>query len=334
MLPGFCADRKTAIRMSSRELCLRKLDPRRIEKNATIYIIGKRGAGKTTAMVALLRALYDRFDFGIAFVPHAAASDKFGEVIDESSIYLDFEIERIQKMLALQTVLTDSGIHKHLYLLFDDMMFKKGLLKSETMREVMMNSRNLDITFFNSAQWLMDPGTETRGQIDYLFVGKDNVLANREKLWRNYFGVFEKFEDFNRTMLECTQNYEWLVLDTRQPKTSPHECVYWWKADLPVPGRKYPRLHDDDFHLLHRIFSIPRSVRWAAKKEEVYAKLQHRQNAAFRVRKVTTAAQSSTPSVVASRATSKRPPAKKTRVDNGRIRAPARPVPLILPRRR
>jgi len=69
-----------------------------------------------------------------------------------------------------------------------------------------------------------------RGNIDYVFVLKDNIIANRERLHRNFFGMIPNFEMFQQIMNQCTENYECLVLDNTSVSNEIEDCVFWYKA--------------------------------------------------------------------------------------------------------
>ena len=82
---------------------------------------------------------------------------------------------------------------------------------------------------------MMDVDVSLRTNIDYIFTMREVILTNRQKLYKYYFGQFKKFDDFERVMQACTQNYKALVLDGTISSTEPTDSVRWYKADPNLP---------------------------------------------------------------------------------------------------
>jgi len=76
----------------------------------------------------------------------------------------------------------------------------------------------------------MDLSPDLRANVDYVFILRENVLANREKLYKNFFGIFPSFDVFNQVMTMCTENYECLVLDNTSKSNRIEDCVFFYKA--------------------------------------------------------------------------------------------------------
>eukprot|EP00975_Prorocentrum_lima_P071383 12937337-Prorocentrum_lima.AAC.1 len=63
------------------------------------------------------------------------------------------------------------------------------------------------------SQYTMDITPDIRCNVDYVFALRENIIMNRERLYRNFFGVVPTFEAFCEILDQCTQNYECLVVD-------------------------------------------------------------------------------------------------------------------------
>eukprot|EP00967_Tisochrysis_lutea_P055514 scaffold69821_cov26-Tisochrysis_lutea.AAC.1 len=98
-----------------------------------------------------------------------------------------------------------------------------------------MNGRHMHVTFCNAMQYVMDMGPDLRTQVDYVFAFKENILCNKNKMWKYFFGMFEKFDDFQRVMDRCTDNYGILVLNNTSPTNKLEECIYWYRARADLP---------------------------------------------------------------------------------------------------
>ena len=83
----------------------------------------------------------------------------------------------------------------------------------KTLGGIFMNGRHWKILFMITMQYCMDLPPALRANIDYVFILRENIIQNREKLWKNFFGIFPTFDSFSEVMNACTENYECLVLD-------------------------------------------------------------------------------------------------------------------------
>jgi len=70
-----------------------------------------------------------------------------------------------------------------------------------------------------------------RTNIDYVFILRENYIANRKRIYENYAGMFPTFESFCQVMDQCTENYECLVINNNSKSNQLREQVFWYKAD-------------------------------------------------------------------------------------------------------
>ena len=91
---------------------------------------------------------------------------------------------------------------------------------------------------------------------------RENVIKNRERLYRQFFGFFNKYKHFATVMDSCTENYECLVCDNKTSKENTIDaCVFWYKAAIDLPeyrlGHKFTwKLHK--FYYKKEQFALPR----------------------------------------------------------------------------
>jgi hypothetical protein len=78
----------------------------------------------------------------------------------------------------------------------------------------------------------MDLSPDLRANVDYVFVLRENVIQNRERLYKSFFGVFPTFDMFCQVMNACTENYECLVLDNTSKSNRIEDCVFYYKAPI------------------------------------------------------------------------------------------------------
>ena len=81
-------------------------------------------------------------------------------------------------------------------------------------------------------QYCMDLPPALRANVDYVFILRENIIQNREKLYKSFFGIFPTFDMFNKVMDACTENYECIVLDNTSKSNKIEDCVFWYKAKM------------------------------------------------------------------------------------------------------
>jgi len=99
-----------------------------------------------------------------------------------------------------------------------------------------MNGRHWRITFMITMQYCMDLPPDLRANIDYIFILRENIIQNQEKLYKNFFGIFPHIDTFKEVMNACTEGYDCLVLDNTSRSNKITDCVFWYKAK---PDRKF-----------------------------------------------------------------------------------------------
>jgi hypothetical protein len=228
---------------------IKRFDPSTMKPHRIIILVGKRGTGKSVLQRDLMSHLYNMWDFGLAMTPTEESADMFRKHMPDSWIYSGFSTAKLEQMLSTQRELCKHKKQKNLFLLLDDCMYDKKILKTLQIRDLFMNGRHMHITLCNAVQYIMDMGPDLRTQVDYVFALRENIISNKAKLWKYFFGMFEKYEDFAKVMDKCTANHGCLVMDNTTGSCNIEECIYWYKAspnppDFQIGSRIFRKLSD------------------------------------------------------------------------------------------
>ena len=251
--------------MATKAIRVRKFDPSTIKESRIIFIIGKRHTGKSVLMKDLLYHM-PRPDYVLAMAPTEDTLKMFRTFLPQCCIFDHFSQEKLERTVTLQRELVSRGKKRNVLILLDDCLYQKGVLKSNAMRSIFFNGRHDNISLICAAQYMMEVDVSLRTNIDYLFTMRENILTNRQKLFKYYFGQFARFDEFDKVMTQCTQDYRSLVLDgTVSTTDTPTDCVMWYRASYNLPD-----------------FRMCRSVYWAWSRkyglsEEAVRKVQRRQ---------------------------------------------------------
>ncbi len=219
-------------------LHVRKFDPKTLKPHRIIIVVGKRGTGKSVLQRDLLYHLADKLDFGLAMTPTEESAETFREHMPDSWIYNGFSTHKLDTMLNLQRENVKKKKARSLFIVLDDCMYDKKILKGLGIRDLFMNGRHLNITMCNAVQYVMDMGPDLRTQVDYVFALRENIISNKNKLWKYFFGMFEKYDDFAKVMDKCTENHSCIVMDNTTGSCNVNECIFWYKAQINLPEFK------------------------------------------------------------------------------------------------
>lgn len=222
------------------KLELRKFDPTKIKSDSVVVFIGKRNTGKSYCMKDIMG--YNRdIPVGVVVSPTERANGYFEKFIPKMLIYDELEEKIVSKFLSRQINITkdrkkelekhgSSTIDPRAFLILDDCMYNKAVTKDKNIRCIFMNGRHYKIFLLITMQHGLGLPPDLRSNIDYVFIFRNNIVKEREKIYNHYAGMFPTFDVFNQVMNQCTENFECLVIDNKTQSNNINDNVYWYKA--------------------------------------------------------------------------------------------------------
>jgi len=211
---------------------LRKFNPASMKDDKVCVLIGKRNTGKSTLVTDIL---YHKkhLPAGIVMSATEEGNHHYQQYVPDLFIYGDYDRDAIERVLERQRqILLQNRPISPAFILLDDCMYDKKFMKDTCIRKCFMNGRHWKIFFMLTMQYCMDLTPDLRANVDYVFILRENIIQNREKLYKAFFGIFPTFDMFNQIMNACTENYECLVLDNTSKSNKIEDCVFWYKAKL------------------------------------------------------------------------------------------------------
>lgn len=246
-------------------LNLVKFDLESIPSFSTIVIIGKRNTGKSVLVTDLLH----RFKSMPAIVVMSGTEGgnrHFQNYVPDSFVYNSFSPTAIQNVISRQQKLLDRGKSREeaaILVVLDDCSYdKRGMGSDKGLRYMFMNGRHLGITTIVTTQYSMDISPGLRYNVDFVFAFKDNSVTNKEKLYRNFFGVMNKARDFYAVYDKVTVGYDSLVLNNMSRSNKINEQIFWYRATVRQPGSFVfgPRCLWDQHAAIYKKKSVTESV--------------------------------------------------------------------------
>lgn len=214
-------------------ISIREFDPTTISDGAIVGVVGRRGSGKSVIIKDLLYYKRNKLPYGIVMSGTEAGNGFFSKFVPEIFVFDDFNGPALEKLVERQKKASKKGAMGKVFVVLDDLAFDSSIMKKPILRFIFMNGRHLNIFLIFSSQYVSDLGPPAiRANIDILLVCREAIQANRWRLYNMFFGCFESFEDFNKVLNACTENYGVLVLDNTKLSNKPEDCVFHWKAKM------------------------------------------------------------------------------------------------------
>ena len=224
---------------------LSKFNPKKIEERrltgsgpSTCVFIGKRGTGKSTLVADILYHTR-KIPIGVAISATEDGNEFYASHIPDIFIHTEYKPDIIQQVVNRQRKAVSKNKNSKdndTFVLLDDCMYDRKMVRDPNIRGIFMNGRHWRIMFMITMQYCMDLPPDLRANIDFIFVLRENIIQNQEKLYKNFFGIFPNLDTFKEVMNSCTEGYDCLVLDNTSRSNKISECVFWYRAK---PERKF-----------------------------------------------------------------------------------------------
>ncbi len=226
---------------------LKKFDMKSIQfkpnenKGPVIVLIGKRDTGKSFLVRDLLYYQQD-IPIGTVISGTEEGNGFYGKMVPRLFIHNEYNSAIIENILKRQrTVLKQikkemetykrTTIDPRAFAILDDCLYDNSWSRDKLMRLLFMNGRHWKVMLVITMQYPLGIPPTLRTNIDYVFILRENYIANRKRIYENYAGMFPTFESFCQVMDQCTENYECLVIHNNSKSNKLNDQVFWYKAD-------------------------------------------------------------------------------------------------------
>jgi len=223
------------------KLELKKFNPSNIRSDSVVVFIGKRGVGKSVALKDVM-SFHKNIPVGVVISPTEQANNYFEKFIPKMLIYDEYETTITSKFIERQINITKqknnqikkngtSDIDNRAFIILDDCLYDaKTWCNDKNIRSLFLNGRHYSIFFLITMQFCLGLPPILRSNIDYVFIFRNNIIREREKIYNHYAGMFPSFDVFNTVMDACTENFECLVIDYKIQSNKLTDQVFWYKA--------------------------------------------------------------------------------------------------------
>ena len=225
-------------------LQLKKFDMKTIPDDSVVLLIGKRNTGKSflaknfmyyhkdIPVGCVISGTESANKFYSKMIPHIFIHEEYNPIIIENFVKRQKKITKLKKKEELDLGVGKSNIDNRAFLIFDDLMDEAPRwTKDPNVRKIYISGRHIGILHICVLQYCISIPTTMRFNSDFIFILRENIIANRKRLYDNFAGVFPTFEMFCSVMDSCTENYECLVINNLTKSNRIEDQVFWYKAD-------------------------------------------------------------------------------------------------------
>lgn len=221
-------------------LRLSKFNMNMIPDDAVVLFIGRRGTGKSWLIKDLMWNK-QKFPIGTVISGTESANAFYSTIVPSLFIHEEFNSGIISNVLRRQDAITkqkrkeeevrgSSSLDPRAFIVMDDCMYDNKWINDKFIRSLFMNGRHFKLLYILALQYVMGIPPVLRGQVDYVFILRENQVSARKRIYEQFAGIFPSFELFCQIMDQCTEDYECLVIHNGARTNKIEDCVFWYKA--------------------------------------------------------------------------------------------------------
>tara|TARA_B110000881_G_scaffold142168_1_gene125487 strand:- start:1017 stop:1838 length:822 start_codon:yes stop_codon:yes gene_type:complete len=241
---------------------LKKFVMASIPQDSVVLFIGKRQTGKSFLVRDLLYH-HKSLPIGTVISGTEGANAFYSKLIPSIFIHNEIEPQTLKNVLSRQKLVLktiknqfeqwgSTNTDPRAFLILDDCLYDKSWVKDKTIRCMFMNGRHYKLLFIITMQYALGIPPNLRTNVDYVFILRENIFANRKRLYESYAGMFPSLDMFNQVMDQCTENYECLVLHNNSKSNKLEDQVFWYKANMcpefKIGAPQFWQYHADKFN--------------------------------------------------------------------------------------
>jgi len=213
-----------------------------------IVVVGKPGTGKSSLIKGLLYSKKHIFPIGMAMSGSEDTNHAFAEIMPSTFVYNDYDEEKIKDFIKRQKLARQHLPNPWGVIILDDCTDDPRVFNKPLQNALYKKGRHWKMLYLLSLQYAMDVKPQIRTNIDGIFILREPIESNREKLYRNFASIIPTYELFCDLMNQLTEDYHAIYIHNATRSNNWKDCVFYWKAKLPPHGWKFGCPEYWDFH--------------------------------------------------------------------------------------
>lgn len=225
-----------------RELDLNDIGPKDqhdVKSGIKWIVIGKPGTGKSTLLEAIM---YSKKHVCPTIKVHSGTEDSnsfFGSKVPDIFITngLDVEdlssIENLKKRQKIaKQFLEPIDVNPWAMFIIDDCSSDNRIFKKPIFQELYKNGRHWRQIHILSLQYSLDIPPQIRACVDGVFILREQNPSMRKKLYENYGGGVDTFDQWCDLMDALTEDYHAMFINNRTTSNKLEDYIFYFKANM------------------------------------------------------------------------------------------------------
>jgi hypothetical protein len=213
-----------------------------------IVVIGKPGTGKSYLIRGLLYAKKHIFPVGIVMSGSEDTNHDFAKIMPPTFIFNEYNEDKIKDFVKRQKLALEHLQNPWAFMVIDDCTDDPKIFNKPLQNALFKRGRHWQMMYILALQYALDVKPQIRGLIDGVFLLREPVKSNREKLYRNYASIIPTYEIFSDIMDQLTEDHHAIYIHNFSNTNNWQDCVFYWKAPKIPDGWKVGAPEYWDFH--------------------------------------------------------------------------------------
>lgn len=219
------------------------------QKGSRLLVVAPPSGGKSTLIKSLMYAKQDVIPFAHIQSGTEAENSFYKKFCPDITIFEELNIEAAENFVKRQKIASKYLDNPWGYIILDDVFEEPALLNKPVFHKLLKNGRHYKLNMIIGAQYGMDLKSSIRSCFDGIFILREPVLANRERLYKNFAAGIPTFELFNKLMDDLTEDHTAMYINRGYNSSNKLEdIVKYYKAPIIDDGWTFGSQYAWDYH--------------------------------------------------------------------------------------
>lgn len=203
-------------------------------RGCKIMCIGKPGSGKSTIIKSILLHKEHVCPVGQFFSGTEDSNHFYSNNCTTLTTFNGWNEEVAKNFIRRQKIAKEFLPNPWSFCVWDDCCEDTKIFNKATTQSYFKNGLHWNMIFIVASQDPLDVKRNIRNLTEYLFIMKENNMANRERIYKQYTPgpSVISFQDFCEMLDIVTQDYTALVINNKSESNNIEDRFFYYKADI------------------------------------------------------------------------------------------------------